>query len=462
MCCSVKKNLWWIFSSIFFCVNIPVVFSQKEDVASLKYNIDLAKSDSEKVTRLLTLCKYYIDNSLEEKALPWINEAIRLSDSVFSSPELVNLSQEQRRNIKRNKATALSYLGLYYADHAVYPKSLDFDFKALRLFEEIEFKVGVARCLGNIGIVYQYQGNLDKALDFYFKALKLAEESGYTQAIKNNLRNIGAAYRQKGEYQKALEYIFRTKKIDESLKDSLAIAYDLNDLGVVYRYLNELERASQYFNGALAIDEIVLDTSGLAIDLTNIGSLMITQKKYSEAEKNLKKALQLSRNIGDLEGVKENCNFLSELYKQTGQWKNSFLFYKSYVNIRDSIFNDENTRTQTRTEMNYEFEKKEAAQQAEQEKKDAIAAEDARRQKIILYSVIGFMVFILLFAVVIFRNLQENKKKNKIIQMQKDLVEVKQKGILDSIKYAKRIQQALLPSEKYIDKHLKRLLKINS
>jgi len=230
----------------------------------------------------------------------------------------------------------------------------------------------------------------------------------------------------------------------------------------VYRYLNELERASQYFNGALAIDEIVLDTSGLAIDLTNIGSLMITQKKYSEAEKNLKKALQLSRNIGDLEGVKENCNFLSELYKQTGQWKNSFLFYKSYVNIRDSIFNDENTRTQTRTEMNYEFEKKEAAQQAEQEKKDAIAAEDARRQKIILYSVIGFMVFILLFAVVIFRNLQENKKKNKIIQMQKDLVEVKQKGILDSIKYAKRIQQALLPSEKYIDKHLKRLLKINS
>lgn len=36
-------------------------------------------------------------------------------------------------------------------------------------------------------------------------------------------------------------------------------------------------------------------------------------------------------------------------------------------------------------------------------------------------------------------------------------VEEKQKEILDSIRYAKRIQQSLLPTEKYIDKKLKEL-----
>jgi len=35
----------------------------------------------------------------------------------------------------------------------------------------------------------------------------------------------------------------------------------------------------------------------------------------------------------------------------------------------------------------------------------------------------------------------------------------KQKDILDSIRYAKRIQQSLLPNEKYLDKNLKRLTK---
>ena len=38
-----------------------------------------------------------------------------------------------------------------------------------------------------------------------------------------------------------------------------------------------------------------------------------------------------------------------------------------------------------------------------------------------------------------------------------DTIDEKQKEILDSIHYAKRIQTALLPSEKYIDKSLKEL-----
>jgi hypothetical protein len=42
------------------------------------------------------------------------------------------------------------------------------------------------------------------------------------------------------------------------------------------------------------------------------------------------------------------------------------------------------------------------------------------------------------------------------------LVEEKQKEILDSINYAKRIQMALLPNEKYIDKSLNRLNEFNS
>lgn len=38
------------------------------------------------------------------------------------------------------------------------------------------------------------------------------------------------------------------------------------------------------------------------------------------------------------------------------------------------------------------------------------------------------------------------------INQQKKIIEEKNKDILDSIRYARRIQNALLPSEKYIDK----------
>jgi len=40
---------------------------------------------------------------------------------------------------------------------------------------------------------------------------------------------------------------------------------------------------------------------------------------------------------------------------------------------------------------------------------------------------------------------------------QKELLEEKQKEILDSIRYAKRIQTSLLPTERYLDKVFKLL-----
>ena len=47
-------------------------------------------------------------------------------------------------------------------------------------------------------------------------------------------------------------------------------------------------------------------------------------------------------------------------------------------------------------------------------------------------------------------------EKNILIEEQKKEVEEKQKEILDSIHYAKRIQTALIINEKYIDKNLER------
>ncbi|HYG53442.1 MAG TPA: hypothetical protein VD905_21285 [Flavobacteriales bacterium] len=51
------------------------------------------------------------------------------------------------------------------------------------------------------------------------------------------------------------------------------------------------------------------------------------------------------------------------------------------------------------------------------------------------------------------------RKQKHVIEEQKGLVELKQKEVMDSIHYAKRIQQALLPTEKSVTKKLKDLKK---
>lgn len=49
------------------------------------------------------------------------------------------------------------------------------------------------------------------------------------------------------------------------------------------------------------------------------------------------------------------------------------------------------------------------------------------------------------------------KERTTEVVKQKEIIEQKNKDITDSIRYAKRIQQALLPTYAYIEKSLKRL-----
>jgi hypothetical protein len=106
----------------------------------------------------------------------------------------------------------------------------------------------------------------------------------------------------------------------------------------------------------------------------------------------------------------------------------------------------------------YETEKKEqqiSLLNLEKEKQAEVTAAETKKQRLVIYSISGGLMFMLLLALVIFKALQNNKKKNKIITLQKLIVEEKNRDITDSITYAKRIQQAILPSEKTINESLK-------
>ena len=66
---------------------------------------------------------------------------------------------------------------------------------------------------------------------------------------------------------------------------------------------------------------------------------------------------------------------------------------------------------------------------------------------------------IILNAYLISEFVKAKQKAEKKLFEQKQMIEEKQKEILDSIRYAKRIQNALLPHEKYIERNLDELNK---
>ena len=98
----------------------------------------------------------------------------------------------------------------------------------------------------------------------------------------------------------------------------------------------------------------------------------------------------------------------------------------------------------------------------ETEKKDKLISlqkVSAEKEQLIKNVLIFGFAILSILMIFIFRGYLQKRKANKIIAMQKEIVEEKQKEILDSIKYAKRIQTALMRNEKYIDNNLNRLNK---
>ncbi|TAL57965.1 MAG: tetratricopeptide repeat protein [Bacteroidetes bacterium] len=400
----------------------------------------------------------YYEQGDNPKALDYYFKALKMKEALAD---------------KTGVTIVLGNIGIIYYEQGDYPKALDCYFKALKMNEELGRKTGISKCLGNIGNIYYEQGDYPKALDCYLKSLKIKETLGDKAGITHQLGNIGNIYQEQGNYPGALDYYCKALMVAEETGSKKGIAKALYNIGCVYSAEADKitannnsikkdslkQKALIYYFKALKIYEELGEKDGIASVFGNIGLLYIDTKKYAEAEKFLLNALKLDKQTGALLEEMNVENYFTRLYAQTNRHQLALEHYKKAMALKDTLFNADKDKEITRKEMSYEFEKKEAAAKAEQEKKDAVQKSESGRQRVVLIFTSGFLVLVLVFAGFIFRALSITRKQKQLIEQQKKIVEEKQKEILDSIHYARRIQTALLPTEKYIDKTLKRLMK---
>lgn len=376
-----------------------------------------------------------------------------------------SLRIREELNDKIGISKNLGNIGIVYKNKGDYPLALENYFKGLKIDEALNRKPGLAAKYGNIAVVYMEQKEYKKALEFLFKAIKISEGIGNKKNTSTQLGNIGVVYKELLDYPRALHYYNKALKLDEETGYKIGIARHLNNIGVIYYDLGEKAEKTgnkkeanknyietiKFYTRALIIEEEIGDKTSLAINLGNFGALFIKLKRYKEAEQYLLKAIQLSESIKANKTIQDHHMYLSTLYEITREYDRSFLHYKKYIEWKDVIFNEEITKKLVRSEMNFSFEKKKAIEKASQEKKELAYSEQVKRQRIILLSVIIGILILLAFSYSIYKKFQISRKQNLIIEQQKRiveqqtiLVEEKQKEIIDSINYAKRIQDALI------------------
>ena len=372
---------------------------------------------------------------------------------------------------KQKIAAAYNNFGVLYYRLGNYSKSIEYYTKALGIMESANDLTAVAGALNNIGNIYKEIGDTTKALSTFRRSLSAGKKVNAKNWTSVSMCSIAQIYSDRGMNDSA-EILFKeSMRLDLAIGNKQGIASNLANLSKLALLNHNPKDAKIKADSALLLFKEVNDSRAIGLTLSILGLYYEQTGDLTKAISSNKAALDILMPIGQIQEAEKAAAALYHLYKKKSDYKNALEAKELYDNLHDSLQNEKNTKAVIRQEFKYEYERQSAIdelkQQAELDKKDV----ELKVRKQIQLILIGGLLLIIGFAIFIFNRLKVISKQKVIIEKQKSEVEQKQleaesqkmvveeknREILDSINYAKRIQQALLPTDIYIDKNLKRL-----
>lgn len=399
--------------------------------------------------------------------------------------DYINKSQVIAKEINLKNEIAYNYrtLGNIYNDKGLYDKALENFFASLKVYEELSDKTGISACYNSIGNTHNTLKDYKKAIEYLMLSLKIKEELGNKNSISNSYNNIGLVYIDLKEFDKALIYLNKAREIWEENGNKSGLSSCYNNIGLVYNSKNNLNKAIEYYQKAEKILNDLGDKNGISTVYENIASLNIKfadSAAFNASQKNeyLQKALEyghkafrISEEIGSLSRKKFAANALMDIYKKQGNYKEAFRYAEINISAVDSMFKEEKTKAIAEMQTKYETEKKQQEIEKQQLTIEKQEIDNKRQRNLRNFFIVGSALLAIL-ALVVLNGYQQKKRSNSIITEknaqleqaneeisaqrdlvteQKERIEVIHEELMSSIRYAKRIQNAVLPAPEQME-----------
>lgn len=386
---------------------------------------------------------------------------------------------------------------------------------ALKLFKQTEkeatpinFEPLLMQCYLNMGTCSFHSGNQQDALNYFDKSYKLASKIGDQQHSVLALNNLAGLYYHQNNIQKAKEVTLKVISLDSIMDNKNQYAAHLGNLASLYVAENNREKALNTLSKVLITQRELGATTDIMLTLTNIGDIQVAQGNYKEAlacynealplaevsdnklrtiatlrgiakinlyTNQLKqaeiaglKAVKLSQEFGYVLETQTSAKTLSKIYKAKKDYRKALEYNELYHLMKDSIVNEANKEAIYQQQYRLEYEVKAAADSVMQTEalkvkkaendlqKSTIAAQNTQK-----WYLFGGLVLLALFGAVMFNRFRITKKQSDIIEeqrldavLQKETIEKAHGEILESITYAKRLQDAILPKQEEINSHI--------
>jgi serine phosphatase RsbU (regulator of sigma subunit)/tetratricopeptide (TPR) repeat protein len=388
---------------------------------------------------------YYI-NGEYEKSIEYTNKALLVAAE----------TQDKFR-----MGFCLASLGKVYNLQGNYVAAISTFSQALEIAKTVENKTLISFCLNSIGDIYRHTDDTAQARKYFLEALDMAREIDDKARTAYALSYLGDIAREEGKPEQAITYYRMAIPIATEADDSANIIYSYNGIGDAFHIAGQFDSAIYFFNVSKSLCDSLEDGEQIANNNFCIARTYYKMNKLPESEKFVFSAFEAAKEIQLPEYERDCAELLYLIYKATNRPAKALEMHEYCVSMNDSIVNLETVRRFAEEEYNA----KENQMRSEQAEKDAVALQirlakevELENQKYISYAVAGIGLLALVCLVIAIRGYRIKRRANEAIQQQKlqvehqkEIIEEKNKEIVDSINYAQRIQNALFPPEKKVN-----------
>lgn len=366
------------------------------------------------------------------------------------------LKIQEQLNDSIGMASCYNNLGTMLTDQGYYNRALNYHLDALKVREKLKDERGLANSYHNIGMIYDNQKKYDDALENYFRSLALKEKVGDKGGAANTLSNISLIFIEKQLFDSSL--IFSNKALENYaiLGDSSSIYIINTNIAFAYQGKKEYNKAIKAFQNSLAFSRRAGSVSIESYCYQGLGDTYKGKNEFPQAISFYHKALRLFKEMQASKEVSLVYKGLSECYQLTGEPQKAYDYLNMFQQLNDTLLLENNEKIVAEMQEKYESTQK--------QQENALLREQGKIKDLQRNVFIGIGGLLTILAFFMYKNIRDKQKankalheKNEIISEQKDAIEVqrdaieKQKNnIIDSIKYAKRIQESFLVSKEHI------------
>ncbi len=305
---------------------------------------------------------------------------------------------EETQNTK-GLAWASIIAGSMYAQQGEYEKAFAAFRYSLANFDkdDIESERLATYLLGNL---YLDLKDYTSSIPLHERSLALSIDLDETFATSNAYISLANAYHEQGDLEKAIELLEKALVITKEAQTT-SEARALHNLGLVYETKGDYLKAISLIEKSLAKREEINNKQGIITCLLSLGKLYARMQNYDDAIKVLHKAIAISIPLNSKPKMMRAYQELALIYKEMQQPWLALESYEKFMEMKGEVLGEEASSQLRNASAIYE---------AEQARKEA----------------------------------EIEKLRNVELKEAYERIEAQNLHIIDSIKYAKRIQEAIL------------------